>query len=247
MSAAWIWMGLAVASGASFVFGQPWTGFLSARRYTASVRAHPLFTEANQVITAAWTTYFAIAALATALSNVWTSTGFAAAAPFLGWLSFVVGDRYPVWRTHRLETDGEGNMGSVAQSDLKAQIEGKGDSEIFDVIANVPGGLTEFLDQTVAGMADVLDADVAEDCVIGYEIDAHGATYAYRIEVCGQTVQAERRAPDDARVVLRLNVPDYLRLITGLLDGTQAFMSGRMHIQGDVMFAPRIGRMFKAA
>jgi putative sterol carrier protein len=47
--------------------------------------------------------------------------------------------------------------------------------------------------------------------------------------------------------VLQLSLPEYLRLITGLLDGTEAFMSGRMKIRGDVMFAPQIGRMFRTA
>ncbi len=68
---------------------------------------------------------------------------------------------------------------------------------------------------------------------------------SYRIEVRDHAVDAVRRPPDDARVVLQLNTPEYLRLITGLLDGTEAFMSGRMRIRGDVMFAPQIGRMFR--
>ena len=106
------------------------------------------------------------------------------------------------------------------------------------------GGVAAVLDDSVAGMADALDPDAAQDCVVGYEIESGDGTYAYRIEVRGHDVQAERRSPTDARVVLQLSIPDYLRLITGLLEGTEAFMSGRMKIRGDLMFAPQIGRMF---
>src|SRR5438270_267798 len=105
-------------------------------------------------------------------------------------------------------------------------------------------GVGEVLDETVAGMADVLDPEAAQDCVVGYEIESADAIYAYRIQIVGHEVQAERRDPTDARVVLQLTVPEYLRLITGLLDGTEAFMTGRMKIRGDVMFAPQIAQMF---
>ena len=35
-----------------------------------------------------------------------------------------------------------------------------------------------------------------------------------------------------------------LRLITGQLDGMQAFMSGTLKIEGDVMFAAQMQQMF---
>lgn len=138
-------------------------------------------------------------------------------------------------------------MTTPAQDELRAQILDKTDDEILALMSGAPGGIEGVLDDTVAGMADALDPDAAQDCVVGYEIDSGGETYGYRIEVHGHDVQTERRAPSDARVVLQLSVPEYLRLITGLLDGTEAFMSGRMKIRGDVMFAPQVGRMFRTA
>ena len=108
----------------------------------------------------------------------------------------------------------------------------------------VPGGVSQVLDETVAGMADVLDRDAAEDCVVGYEITSAVGDYAYRVEVRGQEVLSERRDPTDARVVLQLNLADYLRLVTGLLDGVEAFVTGRMKIDGDLTFAPQVAQMF---
>ena len=132
-----------------------------------------------------------------------------------------------------------------AQSQLRRQIAGMSDEAILELANRQPGGLEALLDLTTAGMPDALDAATAQDCVIGYEISAPQGTFAYRIEVKAGRASAERRSPDDARVVLQLGAADYLRLISGLLDGIEAFMSGKMRIRGDVMFAPQISAMFR--
>src|SRR5437016_4884825 len=72
----------------------PWTALLSRRRYPDHIRAHPLFAEANLVITGAWTVYFTAAAAATALAGSWMAIAFTVPTPLLGWLSYRVGDRY---------------------------------------------------------------------------------------------------------------------------------------------------------
>jgi putative sterol carrier protein len=167
--------------------------------------------------------------------------------PVLGWVSFLLGDHYVPWRMRRSATKGEVSMTNSVQAELRAQISGRTDDEIVALVHEAPGGIEAVLDQTVAGMTDAFDADAAQDCVIGYEIASDDTTYPCRIEVQGRQVKAERRHPSDARVVLQLSLPEYLRLITGLLDGTEAFMSGRMKIRGDVTFAPQIGRMFRTA
>jgi putative sterol carrier protein len=244
---AWIWLAQAAGSGGSLAVGHPWTALLSRRRYPDHVRAHPLFVEANQVITGGWTGYFAAAAIVTALVGSWTAIAFTVPTPVLGWLSYRVGDRYAPWKLRRSVPKGDAPMTTAAQDELRAQIADKTDDEILALMTGRPGGVAGVLDDTVAGMADALDPDAAQDCIVGYEIDSTDGLYAYRIEVRGHDVQTERRAPTDARVVLQLQVAEYLRLITGLLDGTEAFLSGRMKIRGDVMFAPQIGRMFRTA
>jgi putative sterol carrier protein len=244
---AWIWIALALGSGASLGLGHPWTSFLGRGRVPDQIRRHPLFREANQVITGAWTAYFAIAGVASALTGPWVSIALCVPTPLLGWLSFRVGDRYAPWRTRRSHPKGDIPMATPAQAELRAWISGKTDDEILDLMLDAPGGFEGVLDETIAGMSDTFDPNAAQDCIVGYEIDSPNGTYACRIEVRGHDVQAEHRDPSDARVVLQLRLPEYLRLITGLLDGTEAFMSGRMNIRGDVMFAPQIGRMFRTA
>jgi putative sterol carrier protein len=243
----WIWGAQAAASAAGLLIGRPWTALLSGRRYDEQVRAHPVFIDANRWITGVWTLYFALAATVTALTNPWSALAFAVPTPFLGWASFRIGDRYANWRMEQATTKGTPVMSTSAQNELREMIKGKSDDEIVALLRESPGGAAAVLDMTVAGMADALDPDSAQDCVVGYEIDSEGNTVSYRIEVRDHEVKAAPRPLDDARVVLQLNAPEYLRLITGLLDGTEAFMSGRMRIRGDVMFAPQIGRMFRTA
>jgi hypothetical protein len=137
-------------------------------------------------------------------------------------------------------------MSSDRQDALRALIDDKTDDEILQAVC-AAGGYEAFLEETMAGMVDAFDPDAAEDCVIGYEIVAPDATYAYRVEVHGTEVTTQRGDAVDARVVLGLALADYLRLINGLLDGTQAFMDGRLKLRGDVMFAPQIARIFRTA
>ncbi|HEY3845041.1 MAG TPA: SCP2 sterol-binding domain-containing protein [Acidimicrobiales bacterium] len=251
--ASWLWAVPAAGSGVSVMVRHPWTALLSRGRYDGPVRAHPMFREANLVVSGGWTLYFGLAAVTTALTGRWwVSLAFVLPTPLLGRLSFRVGDGYASWKMGHLgemETTNAMTKGTMAvstssQDELRTMIVDKSDEEILVLMQQAPGGIPGVLDATVAGMAEALDPDTAMDCVVGYEIDSGNENFAYRVEVRGREVQAERREPSDARVVLQLNVPEYLRLVTGLLDGTEAFLAGRMKIRGDVMFAPQIGRMF---
>jgi hypothetical protein len=225
----------------------------SGRRYQPQVRAHPLFAQANRRITWAWTAYFAAAAVVAAVIGPWASLALAAPTPLLGWLSYRYGDRYATSRLAQAQsaapptaspTNREAAM-STSQEDLRALIEGKSDDELLAAVGEAAPSFQAFIDQTMAGMVEALDPAAAEDCVIGYEITTPDGMYAYRVEVRDGAVTTEERDPTDARVVLGLSLPDYLRLINGLLDGTQAFMSGRLKLRGDVMFAPQIERIFR--
>jgi hypothetical protein len=135
-------------------------------------------------------------------------------------------------------------MATDRQRELRLLVDGQPDEAIL-ALAESGGGVEAILDETFAGMGGALDPDLAQDCVIGYELAGPDATHTYRVEVNGETVATSKQDPSDARTVLQLSVPDYLRLITGLLDGTQAFMDGRLRIRGDVMFATQIQRMFR--
>lgn len=49
----------------------------------------------------------------------------------------------------------------------------------------------------------------------------------------------------DPRVTLTLNGIDFLRLVTGNASGPMMFMSGKLKIEGDLMFSAQIQAMFR--
>jgi putative sterol carrier protein len=50
---------------------------------------------------------------------------------------------------------------------------------------------------------------------------------------------------ENPRVTLALSMPDFLRMITGELNGMQAFTSGKLKISGDLMFSQALASWFK--
>ena len=47
-------------------------------------------------------------------------------------------------------------------------------------------------------------------------------------------------------LALTLAAPDFLRLITGKLNGVNAFMSGKLKLKGDMGLAMKLGSLFSA-
>ncbi len=135
-------------------------------------------------------------------------------------------------------------MADDPQQMLKDAVEGKSDDEII-AFAEQLGGVETLLDMTFQGMTQAVNPDAAQDCVIGYELGHGGHTHNYAVIIKDKQASYEKREPTDARVTLGLAVPDYLRLITGNLDGMQAFMQGKLKLKGDMMFAQQIQRMFQ--
>jgi putative sterol carrier protein len=106
------------------------------------------------------------------------------------------------------------------------------------------GGAETVLEMTFEGMKAALNPDKAQDCVIGYELTEGDNTHAFAVTIKDKQATYSKRDPSDARVTLGLSVPDYLRLISGELDGMQAFMQGKLKLKGDMMFAQQVPQMF---
>lgn len=134
-------------------------------------------------------------------------------------------------------------MADDARAILTEAVKGKSDEEIVEFVGTM-GGAETVLEMTFEGMKAALNPEKAQDCVIGYELTEGGNTYAYAVTVKGGEASYEKRDPSDARVTLGLTVPDYLRLISGELDGMQAFMQGKLKLKGDMMFAQQVPQMF---
>ena len=126
---------------------------------------------------------------------------------------------------------------------LEQGIKGKSDEEIMGFVTTF-GGPEPVLDLIFEGMKTALNPDTAQDCVVGYQLTAGDNTFNYVVTVVDKQASFEKKEPDGARVTLGLALPDFLRLIAGDLDGMQAFMQGKLKLQGDMMFAQQVPQMF---
>ena len=68
-------------------------------------------------------------------------------------------------------------------------------------------------------------------------INVGGTVHSYQLKIAGGKCELVKGAAGPARVTLTLQAPDFLRLVTGTLNGMQAFMTGKLKLTGDMMFA----------
>ena len=131
------------------------------------------------------------------------------------------------------------------QKELAASIEGRSDEEIEKGIE--AQGTETVLDQIFAGMAEAfLPAKASgQSAVIQYDVKAGGKAHSYQLKVADGTCQVAKGAGGPARVTLALSLADFMRLVSGKLNGMQAFMSGKLKLQGDMMFAQTMQGWFQ--
>ena len=121
-------------------------------------------------------------------------------------------------------------------------------------------------DQLAAGMADehvrtlVLDgifSQMAEhfhgersghtEAVIEFQIaDRPGGGHdRYQVIVTGGTCSVEKDGEHAPRVTFKLKPVDFLKLVTGNRAGPMMFMTGKLKIDGDLMFAASVQGLFR--
>jgi putative sterol carrier protein len=107
------------------------------------------------------------------------------------------------------------------------------------------------LDEIFAQMERRFDAargaDV--DAVVDWKVhDRPGGGYDhYRVTIAGGECRVEKDPPaeGEARVTFKVKPVTFLRLVTGNASGPQLFLTGRLKIDGDLMFAARVQNLFE--
>src|SRR5438270_5593425 len=128
-------------------------------------------------------------------------------------------------------------MAETPQPDLAQLVEGRSDEEINKFVEGQ--GVDTILNQIFQGMgtAFVPSAAAGQSAVIQYDVTAADGVHKYQLNVHDGKCEVAKDGSASARITLGLNLPDFLRLIAGKLDGMQAFMSGKLRVSGDMMFA----------
>ena len=131
-----------------------------------------------------------------------------------------------------------------SREELAAMIEGKSDDEINAGVAE--RGTEKVLGQILAYMATrfVPERAGGQSAVIGWDVTSPEGTHQYQLKVADGTCTAVSGSAEPARVTLGMALPDFLRFLTGKIDGMQAFMTGKLKLSGDMMFAQSMQAWF---
>jgi putative sterol carrier protein len=132
----------------------------------------------------------------------------------------------------------------ASREELAAMIEGKSDDEINAGVAE--RGFEKVLAQVFDYMAGRFQPERAggQSAVIGWDITSPEGTHQYQLKVADGACTAVAGSGEPARVTLGMALPDFLRFLTGKLDGMQAFMTGKLKLSGDMMFAQSMQAWF---
>ena len=131
-----------------------------------------------------------------------------------------------------------------SREELAAMIEGKSDDEINAGVSEL--GTEKVLGQIFEYMAGRFQPERAggQSAVIGWDITSPDGTHSYQLKVADGACTAAQGNAEPARVTLGMALPDFLRFLTGQLDGMQAFMAGKLKLSGDMMFAQSMQAWF---
>jgi putative sterol carrier protein len=129
-------------------------------------------------------------------------------------------------------------------ADLGKAIDGQSDDQINKALE---GQYDKVCGQVFDGMKEHFLPEKAggQSAVIQYDVKAPDAVHTYQIKVADGKCEISKGAGGPARVTLQLAFPDFLRLVSGKLNGMQAFFSGKLKLSGDMMFAQTMQGWFK--
>jgi putative sterol carrier protein len=129
--------------------------------------------------------------------------------------------------------------------ELRGLIAGRSDDEINAGLK--AAGVGAALDKVFEGMVEAFLPEKAggASAVIQYDVNSVDGKHSYQLKVADGKCQFLKGSPESARVTLTLSAPDFLRLVTGKLNGQTAFFQGKLKLSGDMMFAQTMQSWFR--
>ncbi|MFC6887109.1 MULTISPECIES: SCP2 sterol-binding domain-containing protein [Actinomadura] len=79
---------------------------------------------------------------------------------------------------------------------------------------------------------------------VQWNIGTPDGTRTYRLVIADGRAEGGRGAPERAKVVLGMTLPNLLRLCAGELNGVTGVMTGKIKISGDMMFGAKMQGWF---
>jgi putative sterol carrier protein len=126
----------------------------------------------------------------------------------------------------------------VSAADLAGLVGDKSDDELNQLIKDLEGDnpLTKTIFDRMPE-SFLADKAAGRSAVIQYDINLPDGTESWQVIIADGACTTAKGAEKEAAVTLITSGPDFLRLISGKLNGVQAFMSGKLKMKGDMMLA----------
>jgi putative sterol carrier protein len=80
--------------------------------------------------------------------------------------------------------------------------------------------------------------------VIQWDLEGPDGPTVYQMTVAPEGVTWGQGAPAEPGLVVSCSVADFMRLMIGQLDSTEAFMTGRLRVAGDLQVVQDLGTLF---
>ena len=138
------------------------------------------------------------------------------------------------------------DIGSVDATELARNVATTPDEQLAEGMRSPLRG--QILDEIFGRMAAHFRPENAQgvDAVIHFVIGgrADGGEDRYEVKIANGTCTVSEEPGEAPRMTLKLDGVDFLKLVTGNANGPELFMSGRLKVEGDLMFAASAAGLF---
>jgi putative sterol carrier protein len=135
---------------------------------------------------------------------------------------------------------------TLAAEDLVALVSSASDDQLAEAMS---GPQREpALREIFSRMAEHFDSARAKgDSVVHFQILGRpdGGYDEFEMVVRDGSCEVSEDPSEQPRVTLKVDPVAFLKLITGQQSGPELFMTGKLKVEGDLMFAPQIASMFR--
>ena len=140
------------------------------------------------------------------------------------------------------------NIGSMDATQLAQLVATASDEQLAEAM-NDPEFREATLDEIFRRMAEHVEPSKAKgnDAVIHFKIlDAPGGGYDhYEVVLDAGACTVNDEPSTEPRVTFRIGPVDFLRLVSGNAAGPMLFMTGKLKIEGDLMYASTMTSLFR--
>jgi putative sterol carrier protein len=133
----------------------------------------------------------------------------------------------------------EGVTHSFDLAALSAVVDDRSNDELIAVIQQEEGGVAAMLDKIFGAMVYSFNPARAagQQGIVQYEIVSPDTTRDYFMRITDERCDIQRGRTENPRATMRVQLPDFLRIITGKAKSRKLFMTGKLKISGDLFFA----------